>query len=95
MMTVPVYALGQLIQRVGENKAASKCESQNIRVIDREWRQHWGWQEETGATPPLSWHLTEMQKQAIEEEWQLQRNNSQGRKMQDFLDLAARAWEAR
>jgi hypothetical protein len=37
----------------------------------------------------------EMQKQAIEEEWQLQRNNSQGRKVQDFLDLAARAREAR
>jgi hypothetical protein len=45
--------------------------------------------------PPLSWHLTEMQKQAIEEEWQLQRNNSQRRKVQDFLDLAARGREAR
>jgi hypothetical protein len=43
----------------------------------------------TAAAPPLSWHLTEVQKQAIEEEWRRQSKNSQWKKTYEFLKTKA------
>jgi hypothetical protein len=35
--------------------------------------------------PPLSWHLTELQKQNVEEEWNVQKRGSPAQAVQQFL----------